>query len=87
MSLLTVTFGIFRKEQFAQKENLLKFYSPSGHQRFYQLLGLSFWQHPFTAEDLLVSKWSVPMKKQNTVQIEWHEDEYIFSNFSFFNYS
>ncbi len=24
---------------------------------FYQLFGLSFWQHPFTAEDPLVSKW------------------------------
>ncbi len=24
---------------------------------FYQLFGLSFWRHPFTAEDLLASKW------------------------------
>ncbi len=24
---------------------------------FYQLFGLSFWRHPFTAEDLWVSKW------------------------------
>ncbi len=24
---------------------------------FYQLFGLSFWRHPFTAEDQLVSKW------------------------------
>ncbi len=24
---------------------------------FYQLFGLSFWQHPFTADDRLVSKW------------------------------
>ncbi len=24
---------------------------------FYQLFGVSFWRHPFTAEDLLVSKW------------------------------
>ncbi len=24
---------------------------------FYQLFELSFWRHPFTAEDLLVSKW------------------------------
>ncbi len=24
---------------------------------FYQLSGLSFWRHPFTAEDPLVSKW------------------------------
>ncbi len=32
---------------------------------FYQLFGLSFWRHPFTAEDPLLSKWwnaSVPMK-------------------------
>ncbi len=25
---------------------------------FYQLFGLSFWRHPFTAEHPLVSKWS-----------------------------
>ncbi len=24
---------------------------------FYQLFGLSFWRHPFTADDPLVSKW------------------------------
>ncbi len=24
---------------------------------FYQLFGISFWRHPFTAEDPLVSKW------------------------------
>ncbi len=37
---------------------------------FYQLFGLSFWRHPFTSEDPLVSKWckatfiqSVLMKK------------------------
>ncbi len=24
---------------------------------FYQLFGLSFWRHPFTEEDPLVSKW------------------------------
>ncbi len=24
---------------------------------FYQMFGLSFWRHPFTAEDSLVSKW------------------------------
>ncbi len=27
---------------------------------FYQLFGLSFWWHPFTAEDPLVSKWCNP---------------------------
>ncbi len=26
---------------------------------FYQLFGLSFWRHPFTAEDPLVSKWCI----------------------------
>ncbi len=28
--------------------------------RFYELFGLSFWWHPFTAEDPLVSKWPNP---------------------------
>ncbi len=35
---------------------------------FYQLFGLSFWRHPFTAEHLLLSKWCndtfLKMKKQ-----------------------
>ncbi len=34
---------------------------------FYQLFGLSFWRHPFTAEDPLVSKWW----KDNFFQIWW----------------
>ncbi len=36
---------------------------------FYEFFGLSFWRHPFTAENLLVRKWcnakfTVPMKKK-----------------------
>ncbi len=34
---------------------------------FYQLFGLSFWWHPFTAEDLLVSKW----RNAKFLQIWW----------------
>ncbi len=34
---------------------------------FYQLFGLSFWRHPFTAEDVMLnSAKSVPMKKQTS---------------------
>ncbi len=51
-------------------------------QCFYQLFGLSFWRHPFTVEDPLVSKWcnaksykSVMMKKQT---LEWSESKLIF---------
>ncbi len=52
---------------------------------FYQVSGLSFWRHPFTAEDpLLVSKWynatffskSVMMKKQTHIHLGWPEDEF-----------
>ncbi len=35
---------------------------------FYQLFELSFWQHPFTAEDPLVSKWC----KATFLQIWYH---------------
>ncbi len=48
---------------------------------FYQLFGLSFWRHPFTAEDLSVSgvmlhfSKSVPVKKK---LLRWPEGEYIF---------
>ncbi len=42
---------------------------------FYQLFGLSFWRHPFTAEDPLVSEWSVPMKKQTPLNLGWPEGE------------
>ncbi len=57
---------------------------------FYQLFGLSFWRHPFTAEDPLVSKWfnakfskSDQIKKQTHLHLGWLESEYIFSYFSF----
>ncbi len=50
---------------------------------FYQLLGLSFWQHPFTAGDPLVSKsWKMypnPMKKHTHLHPERPEGKYIFS--------
>ncbi len=55
---------------------------------FYQLFGLSFWRHPFTAEDPLVSKWC----NATFLQIWWgtkliyildDEGMYIFSKFSF----
>ncbi len=36
---------------------------------FYQLFGLSFWRHPFTAEDLLVIKW------YNATFLQIHSDE------------
>ncbi len=55
---------------------------------FYQLFGLSFWRHPFTAEDPLVSKWcdaksykSVTMKKQTHLHLEWLECKQIFWTF------
>ncbi len=37
---------------------------------FYQLFGLSFWRHPFTTEDLLVSKW----RNATFLQI-WSDEE------------
>ncbi len=56
---------------------------------FYQLFGLSFWRHPFTAEDPLVSKWwnakFVLMKKQTHLHLGWPEDEYIISKLSSFH--
>ncbi len=55
---------------------------------FNQMFGLSFWRHPFTAEDPLVSKWcnaklkkkTVLMKKQTHLHIGWTEAELIFTN-------
>ncbi len=47
---------------------------------FYKLFGLSFWRHPFTAEDPLVSKWynaTFLMKKQNHLYLDWPEGEWI----------
>ncbi len=45
---------------------------------FYQLFGPSFWWHPFTAKDPLVSKWynfskSVLTKKQTHLHLGWPE--------------
>ncbi len=50
---------------------------------FYQLFGLSFWRHPFTASDVTThfSKYS-PMK-QIHLYLGWPEGEYIFSKSSF----
>ncbi len=49
--------------------------------------GLSFWRHPFTAEDPLASKWcnanfskSILMKKQTHLHLEWPEGKYILAN-------
>ncbi len=48
----------------------------------YQLFGLSFWRHPFTAEDPLLGKWcsatflqTFPIKKQTHLHFGWAEDE------------
>ncbi len=61
---------------------------------FLSTVGLTFWRHPFTAEDLLGSKLcnfskSAPKKKQTHLHLGWPEGESIFSNFSFLgvNYS
>ncbi len=49
----------------------------------HQLFGLSFWRHPFTAEDPLVSdvmlnfSKSVLMKKQPHLHLGWPESEYM----------
>ncbi len=56
---------------------------------FYQLLGFSFWRHPFTAKDPLLSKLCnakfLQMKKQTHLHLGCPEAEveYIFSKFSF----
>ncbi len=63
---------------------------------FYQLFGLSFWRHPFTAEDSLVSKWchlkflkicSVKEKNSSTYWLAWQwvhfQQIFIFENCSF----
>ncbi len=55
---------------------------------FYQLFGLSFWRHPFTAEDPLVSKWcnaeflQLFSAVETHLHLGWPEGEYIFSKFS-----
>ncbi len=52
---------------------------------FYQLFGLSFWRHPFTADDPLLNKWCNAtflqiglLKKQTYLHLGWPEDEDIF---------
>ncbi len=56
---------------------------------FNHLFEVSFWRHPFTAEDKLVSEWcnitvnvskSVPMKKQTHLQTT---NLYLWANYSF----
>ncbi len=51
----------------------------SGLWCFYQLFGLSFWRHPFTAEEPLVSKWwnatflqIYSIKKQTSLNLGWY---------------
>ncbi len=56
---------------------------------FYQLSGLTFWWHPFTAEDPLVRKWwnakflYIYDEETNSPTIWWPEDDYIFCSFLF----
>ncbi len=51
-----------------------------------QLFGLSFWRHPFTAEDPLESDAKfiqiIQMKRQTDPHLGWPEGKYIFSKFS-----
>ncbi len=61
---------------------------------FYQLFGLSFWRHPFTAEHPLVSKWrnatflQIWWRKQTHLHLGWPEGEFISANLHFWvNYS
>ncbi len=51
---------------------------------FYQLFGLSFWWHPFTAEDPLLSKWCNAI----FLQVWWRRNKliYILDGLSCFNY-
>ncbi len=57
---------------------------------FYQLFGLSFWWHPFTEEDIFVSKWcnakflQICSDEETSSSTSWMpEGEYIFIKFSF----
>ncbi len=46
---------------------------------------LTFWRHPFTAEDPLVSKWkSVLLKKQTHLHLGWFEEEEFLANLELF---
>ncbi len=55
----------------------------------YQLFGLSFWRHPFTAEHPLLSKWctvtflQIWWRNNTHRHLGWPEGEYILSKFSF----
>ncbi len=49
---------------------------------FYQLFGFSFWRHPFTAEDPLVSKWCNATFLQ-ICSVGWPDGEHICSKFEF----
>ncbi len=58
---------------------------------FYQLFGLSFWRHPFTAKHPLVSKWCNATflqiwwrNKLKLLHLGWPEGEDILSKFAFF---
>ncbi len=53
---------------------------------FYQLFGLSFWRHPFTAEHPLVSKWcnaTFSKSDEETTHLGWPGGVCIFSEFHF----
>ncbi len=56
---------------------------------FHQLFRLSFWRHPFTAEDPLVSKWcnakvlQICSREETRLLLELPEVVYIFRKFSF----
>ncbi len=63
---------------------------------FYQLFGLSFWRHPFTAEDPLVSKWcnaefiNICSDKEtnvSTTHLGRPEGKYIFSKIVVFGWT
>ncbi len=55
---------------------------------FYQLFGLSFWRHPFTAEHPLLRQWCSDTFLQiwwrnKHLHLEWPEGENIFSKYTF----
>ncbi len=57
---------------------------------FNQLFGLSFWRHPFTAEDPLVIKWCNAnffliclVKKQTHLILGWPEGKYFLSKYAY----
>ncbi len=58
---------------------------------FNQLFGLSFWRHPFTAEDPLVTKWcnatflQTCSDEQTHLHLGWPEGEYIINKYIFFD--